>query len=310
MGHGITGWNQVVTDYIIRFGTQETSLMQALREETAALPESGMQIGPDQGQLLGFLVRLLGVRQALEIGTFTGYSALGRGAGAAIGRQADLRATSAINGPRSAGATGVRPAWQSGSICGSARRSIPWQRLSATARRDGSTSPSSMPTRKIMNSYYEACLRLVRPGGLIAIDNVLWDGAVADPADNKPSTAALKALNGKIRSDDRVDLCLLPIGDGVTLVRPAMNAPSATTLSAPLSESGAGEADTAPSHHHGPWALAAVTALGIVFGDIGTVAALCPQGRPGCDRARDSHRGRTCWASSAWSSGRSASSSP
>src|SRR5579859_4839422 len=76
MGHGITGWDRTVSDYITRFGTQETPLMQALREETAALPEAGMQIGPDQGQLLGFLVRLLGGRRALEIGTFTGYSAL------------------------------------------------------------------------------------------------------------------------------------------------------------------------------------------------------------------------------------------
>jgi O-methyltransferase len=219
MGHGITGWDQVVTDYIIRFGTQETALMQALRDETAALPESGMQIGPDQGQLLGFLVRLLGVRQALEIGTFTGYSALAVAQTLPPGGK--LICCDVSEQWTSIG----RRYWREAGVAERIDlRLAPALDTLAALERDGQTGRFDLAfidaDKENYDSYYEACLRLVRPGGLIAIDNVLWDGAVADPDNNKPSTAALKALNGKIRNDDRVDLCLLPIGDGVTLVRP------------------------------------------------------------------------------------------
>jgi O-methyltransferase len=219
MGHGITGWDDTVSDYIIRLGTQETALMRELREETAALPESGMQIGPDQGQLLGFLARLIGARRALEIGTFTGYSALA----VALALPPDGKLI----------CCDISEVWTA-----TGRRY--WQRAGVADRIDLRLGPAldtlaALETqgeagrfdlafidadKENYDRYYEACLRLIRPGGLIAIDNVLWDGKVADPADDRASTAALKALNRKIRGDDRVDLCLLPIGDGVTLVRP------------------------------------------------------------------------------------------
>jgi len=219
MGHGITGWNETVSDYIIRLGTQETAVMRALRDETAVLPMAGMQIGPDQGQLLGFLVRLIGAKRALEIGTFTGYSALA--VAQALPAEGRLICCDVSEEWTSIG----RRYWREAGIAdridlriGPALGTL--AALEAQGQAGGFDFAFIDADKENYDGYYEACLRLVRPGGLIAIDNVLWSGAVADPANNSASTAALKALNQKIREDGRVDLCLLPIGDGVTLVRP------------------------------------------------------------------------------------------
>jgi len=219
MGHGITGWNETVSDYIIRLGTQETAVMRALRDETAVLPMAGMQIGPDQGQLLGFLVRLIGAKRALEIGTFTGYSALA--VAQALPAEGRLICCDVSEEWTSIG----RRYWREAGIAdridlriGPALGTL--AALEAQGQAGGFDFAFIDADKENYDGYYEACLRLVRPGGLIAIDNVLWSGAVADPANNSDSTAALKALNQKIREDGRVDLCLLPIGDGVTLVRP------------------------------------------------------------------------------------------
>ena len=217
MGHGITGWDETVSDYIIRLGTEETPPMQALRAETAALPAGGMQIGPDQGQLLGFLVKLLGVRRALEIGTFTGYSALA--VARALPAEGKLICCDVSEEWTSIG----RRYWREAGVAERIDlRIAPALDTLAALEAEGQRFDLAFidADKENYDSYYEACLRLVRPGGLIAIDNVLWSGAVADPDNDTPSTVALKALNAKIRADDRVDLCLLPIGDGVTLVRP------------------------------------------------------------------------------------------
>ncbi len=217
MGHGITGWDETVSDYIIRFGTQETAPMRALRDETAALPAGGMQIGPDQGQLLGFLVKLLGVRQALEIGTFTGYSALA--VAQALPADGKLTCCDVSTEWTSVGQRYWREAGVADRI---ELRIAPALETLAALEADGQRFDLAFidADKENYDGYYEACLRLVRPGGLILIDNVLWSGAIADPANNSASTVALKALNAKIRADDRVDFCLLPIGDGVTMVRP------------------------------------------------------------------------------------------
>ena len=217
MGHGITGWDETVSDYIIRFGTQETATMRALRDETAALPAGGMQIGPDQGQLLGFFVKLLGVRRALEIGTFTGYSALS--VAQALPADGKLVCCDVSDEWTSIG----RRYWREAGVAERIElRIAPALDTLAALEAEGRRFDLAFidADKENYDRYYEACLRLVRPGGLIAIDNVLWSGAVADPANSSASTLALKALNDKISADSRVDFCLLPIGDGVTLVRP------------------------------------------------------------------------------------------
>jgi predicted O-methyltransferase YrrM len=217
MGHGITGWDETVSDYIIRFGTQETAPMRALRDETAALPAGGMQIGPDQGQLLGFLVKLLGVRRALEIGTFTGYSALA--VAQALPADGKLICCDVSDEWTSIG----RRYWREAGVAGRIDlRIAPALDTLAALEAEGERFDLAFidADKENYDGYYEICLRLVRPGGLIAIDNVLWSGAVADPDKNSASTLALKALNAKISTDSRADFCLLPIGDGVTLVRP------------------------------------------------------------------------------------------
>jgi predicted O-methyltransferase YrrM len=219
MGHGITGWSDAVGDYVVRLGTNETALMARLRAETAAMPESEMQIGPDQGQLLGFLARLIGARRALEIGTFTGYSAL------AVAQALPPNGTIVCCDVSETWTAIARRYWAEAAIADKIDlRLAPARDTLAQLEADGAAGTFDFAfidaDKENYDHYYEACLRLVRPGGLIAIDNVLWDGAVIDPADKSASTAALKALNAKIRADDRIDLCLVPIGDGVTLVRP------------------------------------------------------------------------------------------
>jgi predicted O-methyltransferase YrrM len=177
-----------------------------------------MQIGPDQGTLLALLVRLTGARRALEVGTFTGYSALAVASALPEGGQL-------ITCDVSAEWTAVaRRYWEEAGVSGriELRLGPAVETLAGLLRAGGAGSfdfafiDADKPS---YNAYYEACLGLVRPGGLIAIDNVLWSGAVADPAAVDPETAALRALNEKVRDDPRVDACLLTVGDGVMLAR-------------------------------------------------------------------------------------------
>jgi len=209
---------EAVDRYLGTVVVRETPLQQRLRAETAGLLQAGMQIGADQGVLLAFLARLVGARRAIEIGTFTGYSALAlAGALPADGRlvccdvseewTAIARRYWAEAGLAERIELHLRPARET---------------LSELLQRDG---PGTFDFAFIdadktgYDAYYEACLALLRAGGLVAIDNVLWSGAVADPSDNKPDTVALRAITLKIRDDPRVDACLVSVGDGVLLAR-------------------------------------------------------------------------------------------
>jgi len=210
-----------VEEYVARLLTPETPVQQRLREETARLAEAGMQIGPDQGALLALLIRLLGVRSVLEIGTFTGYSALAMAAALPQdGRlvTCDVSEEWTRVARRYWDAAGVAP-----------RIELRLGPAAATLaglleeRGAGSFDLAFIDADKPgYEGYYEACLRLVRAGGLIAIDNVLWSGRVADPANEEPNTRAIRALNLKIRDDPRVDSCLVTVGDGLMLVRPRL----------------------------------------------------------------------------------------
>jgi predicted O-methyltransferase YrrM len=207
-----------IDDYLSTVVARESPVQQRLRAETARLPQGGMQIGADQGVLLAFLARLVGARKAIEIGTFTGYSALC----VASALPADGRLVCCdVNEVWTAIA---RRYWAEAGLSDRIDlRLQPAQKTLAELIDDGGADTYDFAfidaDKTGYDAYYEACLKLLRRGGMIAIDNVLWGGAVADPSNTTADTKALRALNVKIRDDPRVDACLLSVGDGVMLAR-------------------------------------------------------------------------------------------
>jgi predicted O-methyltransferase YrrM len=205
-------------DYVVSHGTREVPAQRALRAATRRMRGAEMQIGADQGQLMGFLARLIGARRALEIGTFTGYSALS----VALALPPDGRLVACDINPET---TGVgRRYWREAGVEEKIdlRLGPALETLEGLLREEGEDRFDFAfidADKGNYDRYYELCLKLVRSGGLIAIDNVLWSGAVADRAARDAQTVAVRALNAKLHGDERVDLCLLPIGDGVTLLR-------------------------------------------------------------------------------------------
>ena len=207
---------EAVESYLHNEAHAETPLSRRLREETAELPMGTMQIGVDQGAFLALLIRLVGARRALEIGTFTGYSALAL----ASALPADGRLV----------CSDISDDWTR-----IARRY--WNEAGVAERIDLRLAPAADTLRDLFrdpgpgsfdfafidadktgyDGYYEACLPLLRPGGLMAFDNMLWSGAVADPGRTDADTVALRALNLKARGDPRVTSCLVSMGDGVLL---------------------------------------------------------------------------------------------
>jgi len=209
---------EAVERYLSTVIVHETPLQQRLRAETAQLPNAGMQIGADQGVLLAFLIRLLGARRAIEIGTFTGYSALAvAGALPPDGRLVCCDVSDEWTSI-------ARRYWAEAGLADriELRLAPARETLAQLLQRDGAGSYDFAfidADKTGYDAYYEACLDLLRVGGLIAIDNVLWSGTVADPADTRPDTVALRAISAKVRVDPRVDSCLLSVGDGVLLAR-------------------------------------------------------------------------------------------
>ncbi len=204
--------------YVSEIVSKETPVQRRLRAETAKLPLAGMQIGPDQGAFLALLIHLVGAHRALEIGTFTGYSALA--VAAALPEDGKLVACDmSEEWTRIA-----RRYWAEAGLAAKIELRLAPARQSLEALlREGAAQSFDFAfidaDKTGYDVYYEACLELIRPGGLIAIDNVLWNGAVADPKASDADTKALRALNLKIRDDQRVESCLLTIGDGLTLAR-------------------------------------------------------------------------------------------
>jgi predicted O-methyltransferase YrrM len=204
--------------YLIEVGTRETAVQRRLREDTAKVPRAGMQSGPDQAQFMGFLIKTIGARRALEIGVFRGYSALA--VAAALPADGTLVACDVSEEWTRAARTYWREAGVDSRIdlrLAPALETL--DKLIAEGQADSFDFAFIDADKSNYDSYYERCLVLVRRGGVIALDNVLWGGAVVDAKDNDADTMALRALNKKIRDDSRVDMCLLPIGDGVGLVR-------------------------------------------------------------------------------------------
>jgi caffeoyl-CoA O-methyltransferase len=207
-----------VEGYVTQDMAHETQTQKQLRAETARLPQAGMQIGTDQGALLALLARTIGAKMAVEVGTFTGYSALCVAAALPPGGKL---VCCDINEEW----TGIaRRYWKQAGLADriELRLAPALQTLAAlrTEYGQGTFDFAFIDADKpAYDGYYEACLGLIRVGGLIALDNVLWSGNVADPNVHDADTDALRALNAKIRDDRRVDACLLTVGDGVMLAR-------------------------------------------------------------------------------------------
>ncbi len=204
--------------YLLDVSLRESEIQKALREETAKMPERNMQISPEQGQFMRLLVQLTGGRKGIEIGVFTGYSALS----IALGLPDDGRLI-ALDVSEEWTNIG-RKYWEMAGVAGKIDLRIApaldsLQDLIAEGKENTFDFAFIDADKENYQNYYEYCLRLLRPNGLIAIDNVLWSGRVANQNETDIDTVAIRKLNEKLHRDDRIDLSLLPLSDGVTLVR-------------------------------------------------------------------------------------------
>jgi predicted O-methyltransferase YrrM len=205
-------------DYLLAHALREHPALQRLRAATARLPEAGMQIAPEQGQLMALLVELSGARRVLEIGCFTGYGSLVM----ALALPADGRLLTLDVNPDWV-ALGQR-AWREAGVAAKieVRFGLALASLDQLIAEGAAGSFDLIfidADKKSYDAYYERSLTLARRGGLLLIDNVLWGGQVADPANTDRQTEILRALNAKLRDDQRISLALVPIGDGLTLAR-------------------------------------------------------------------------------------------
>ncbi len=205
--------------YIRDVSLREPPILARLRAETAALEDAAMQISPEQGQFMALLVETVGARQCLEVGTFTGYSALV----VALALPADGRLVAC---DVSAEWTSIgRRYWAEAGVAERIDlRIAPALETLDRLIRDGAAGSFDFAfidaDKPNYDAYYERTLRLLRPGGIVAIDNVLWGGSVIKPEKDKdPNTLAIRALNRKIKDDARVSISLLTIGDGLTIAR-------------------------------------------------------------------------------------------
>jgi caffeoyl-CoA O-methyltransferase len=210
--------DSILHQYLLDQSLREHPQQAALREATRAHPLARMQSSPEQGELMQLLVKLMGARLTLEIGVFTGYSALT----VALALPPDGRVL-ACDLSTEYTALGL-PFWERAGVAGKIELVLGPALATLDARlgrgEGGSYDFAFIDADKPnYDNYYERCLQLLRPGGLIAIDNVLWSGRVARPAELDPDTAALRTLNAKLHHDERVDLAMVPIGDGLTLAR-------------------------------------------------------------------------------------------
>ena len=200
-----------VARYIEARGVREPQILRELRARTASVPHSGMQIGADQGAFMAILVKLMGAKRCIEIGTYTGYSA--------------LAVALALPQDGTIVCCDVSEEW-------TAIGKPFWKKAGVERKIDLRIGPALDTLKKLKGpfdfvfidadkpnyaNYYERCLPLVRRGGIIAVDNTLWSGWVADKSQTDADTLALRDFNDKLHRDERVSLSMLPLGDGVTL---------------------------------------------------------------------------------------------
>lgn len=203
-------------DYLLRHSLREPPLLRRLREETATLPDANMQIAPEQGQLMGLLVQLIGARRALEVGLYTGYSSLC----IAMNLPPDGRLTACDIDPATAAI-----ARRYHALAGVADR-VDVRLARAIATLDALIAGGDSgrfdfifidADKESYPAYLERSHALLRPGGLAVFDNVLWDGRVADPGNVEPTTLGIRSLNAALHLDERFTISMIPVADGLTL---------------------------------------------------------------------------------------------
>jgi predicted O-methyltransferase YrrM len=212
------GLSNPLHEYLMQVGFREHDELKRVREETAHLPGVHMLLAPEQAHFMGLLARLLAVRRYLEIGTYTGYSALAIALavdpdGKVLTCDIDAEITKT-----------AKRHWQHAGVAGKIELRLgpaldTLDALLARGERGRFDMAFIDADKENLLAYYERCHALVRSGGLILIDNTLWSGSVADDADHDPSTEAVRAFNLAVHQDHRVEMVLLPIGDGLTLAR-------------------------------------------------------------------------------------------
>ncbi|UKO99013.1 class I SAM-dependent methyltransferase [Nostoc sp. UHCC 0870] len=210
------GLDQQLYTYLLANSVREPEILQKLREETANHPHAVMQISPEQGQFMSLLVQLMGAKKTLEIGVFTGYSSLS----VALSLPTDGQLI-ACDVSEEFTAIAKRY-WQAAGVADKIDlRLAPALETLDTLLAEGQTATFDFAfidaDKQNYLNYYERALQLIRPGGLIAIDNVLWSGNVANPQIQNPNTQAIRNFNQKLYDDERVTISLVPIGDGLTL---------------------------------------------------------------------------------------------
>ena len=216
MSTGILNLTNDLRDYLWEKGMKEHSALEELREETSKLPESMMQICPEQGALMANLIRLMSAKKTIEIGTFTGYSALA--VALALPEDGKIVACDISEEWTSIG----RKKWEQAGVADKIDLKIgPALRTLEGLLEDGQEGSFDFAfidaDKANYLDYYKMCLKLVRKGGVVAIDNVLWSGAVINPDINDVDTLAIRELNEFLAQDERVSLSMVPVGDGLTL---------------------------------------------------------------------------------------------
>jgi caffeoyl-CoA O-methyltransferase len=205
-------------DYLLQVSLREPPVLRRLREFTQRRPHGNMQISPEQGQFMALLVEMIGAKRTIEVGTFTGYSSTAvalalpeRGRMICCDVSEDYTAI-------------ARKFWREAGVEKKIDlRLAPAKKTLDGLLRDGQAGKFDFAfidaDKENYRAYYERVLKLLRPGGVVAIDNVLWGGSVLDEADQSVDTKAIRAFNKKLKGDKRVSLSLVPIGDGLTLAR-------------------------------------------------------------------------------------------
>ena len=209
--------SESIYQYLCDHSLREDPILKELRDHTYDMEERAMQIAPEQGQFMQMLIKLIGAKNTIEVGVFTGYSSLA----IALALPEDGRIVACDVNPQYTSV--AEKFWVSAGVrekidlrIGPARDT-----LSELISDDGLANTfdfAFIDADKVnYDHYYELCLELIRPGGLITVDNVLWGGATADDSINDTDTTSIRALNDKLHRDERIDLSLVPIGDGLTL---------------------------------------------------------------------------------------------